>query len=715
MAKHLNVWLLNTAVLGVGILLLITAIIACSSPLDTQDSTDEKPTDISGLLTYKEVSSQGFMGGSVLYNPDNPASGQVTPGATIATRLGFVTSAYVGNDQHTYTDLPEKAQYGTILISAADSHSVSFTYKAYSPQGNIITNTNHTVTLNNPIDINGDGSPDIIYQTPKRKRNGFENAVYLTFISSQEKLTTSMFAVLANQYKRGAYPNGIIGINPDGRFIVNKYDANTTSRAVISGLRKGDIVVDSIAGKYQRIMSTLLGPGARAVSDMELEDIESSTRTISFRFTDEEFTEGYTVEHLFSVLPPVIKNTYQESTLETLNLILENKDLIVTVSQTTATPIPNDIFPEVTAQIASLTADELIQLNRTFLQETYPHVCPEFINPNEGFTQVIPLASFIYGDFDSVDQIHKRDSRNAIRAASFSEYDMQRKQIKAQFNTYKEVYSKKVEINGNNKFANGVKVTLDNSFLKIGVKSAFSNTWGNVSGTIEGAAYINVDVYNDINVSFNKSVTLFSFNSSINIPVINCGPIVLNINLGMGASVPASFGFSFPMTLNNGELGFTGLYGAGVGAQIDYGVKWKKVWIITLPVPYVNTSGRSWKVENTAYYIGAAPSSISAGFNNAYIAVSPSINGTIGANISGVIGGGIGIEHGIEQRIDLAYASPTLTGTATTTAFAKLNAHIKVGIDGIPVIGFIGFKKDFDLVPPIRNELRKAVIFRKNM
>ncbi|MCX7655093.1 MAG: hypothetical protein N2Z76_01010 [Treponemataceae bacterium] len=70
------------------------------------------------------------------------------------------------------------------------------------------------------VDINGDSKPDLKYMPPIQKRPGMENAVYLTFLSSQEEGYTTMFAVLPEQYSRGVYPSGVIGVNPSGKFII---------------------------------------------------------------------------------------------------------------------------------------------------------------------------------------------------------------------------------------------------------------------------------------------------------------------------------------------------------------------------------------------------------------------------------------------------------------------------------------------------------------
>ena len=81
-------------------------------------------------------------------------------------------------------------------------------------------------------------------------------------------LNTTMFAVLPEQYSRGVYPSGILGVNPNGKFIVNKYEVNTTNRAAVLGIMYGDYVMDSAQGTYQRVISSTTYRKARAIDEV---------------------------------------------------------------------------------------------------------------------------------------------------------------------------------------------------------------------------------------------------------------------------------------------------------------------------------------------------------------------------------------------------------------------------------------------------------------
>jgi hypothetical protein len=658
------------------------------------------------------------MGGSVLYNPEAPSSGQLVKGAHVAVRLGYVEAELAGNDQYIYTDIQEKAQYGTLQVIKINKEMLTFDWKAYSRQ-EALAAARYTITLNDSVDINGDGIADLAYAPPVRKRPGFENAVYLTFLSSQEKLNTSMFAVLQNQYSRSVYPSGIIGINPDGKFIISKYESNSSNRSLVMGAQKGDFVVDSLEGKYQRVSSVSVARSARAISDAELEDIETSV-TISYYFTESEFI-GYDAENLFLALPALIQETSRssDSWVEKLNHILKNRDLIIVVAQTGATPIPADIFSSVVDQISSLTDDEVVQLNRKFLQETYPELCPEFVNPNDGFVEIIPLASLVLGDLDDFEQV---DIQDATRAVSASEYETQRKNIDNRFEGYNKVFSQNLTIADLAAIlkidTKGFNMSFKESFLKVGVKGAFLNTWG-VGASIEGVVYINADMNTDITTSFTKTLKdkkFFSYEKEIKIPVLSYGPITLKITAGTGAAIPLTIEVTTPVECK-GRFAFTGLYGAGVKAEVKAGIGWKKVWFVRIPVLDIQKRGDKRKIEQTAYYIGANPS-YSVGFKDASISVSPNLYAFIGMDLCEIVTGKIKAETGIEEKLALVYELlsniPYLTARATTTAYAKLTADVAIGYK-FPVIGFLGYSNSFILAEPLKKKLYEAVVYQKKI
>jgi hypothetical protein len=91
-------------------LLAVVILASCAFPFQSPEEASLQ--DISGELVYMEISRQGFMGGSILYNPDNPASGHLAEKAVVAVRLGYLEAEPAGNDRYFYSDIQERRSMG---------------------------------------------------------------------------------------------------------------------------------------------------------------------------------------------------------------------------------------------------------------------------------------------------------------------------------------------------------------------------------------------------------------------------------------------------------------------------------------------------------------------------------------------------------------------------------------------------------------------------
>jgi hypothetical protein len=675
----------------------IVGMASCAFP--SQSPQEVALQDISGKLGFNEISRQGFMGGSVLYNPDEPSSGQLATGVHVAVRLGKVEQDATNPSYSLFTDKTELARYGYLTVNSVDKNVITFGYTQYAADGVAQQNSTHTLGLNETADINGDGLDDVAYVKPKHKRSGIEEAVYLTFLSSQETLNTTMFAVLPEQYSRSVYPSGIIGINPDGRFIVSKYEGTTTNRAAVKGVERGDFVLDTIAGKYQRLVNVSASHNARAISDSDVEDVEQSGDTNSYLFTESEFANGYNAETLFSALPEAVKAQpfLQEGDfVQKLNTLLSDRNLIAQVSQYHEMPVSDAILAETIAQISAMSDAEVIQINRIFIEEIYPEFCPSFFDTAAGFLQVIPLASVIIGsdDYAAIDS----DDDSSTRAATTSEYTAQKNAIDSNFGKFKEIFSKPISLS----LSNPSIATAGSSF-KIGIKGVFNNTWGNIGSSIEAAVYISANV----NVSASKQFVqkdLLPLSARNSYPVFAYGPIILNVTLGYSFHLPLSITASANM-----QFAVTGMYGAGVEVGLNYGVTTKKVWFIPVPVLYCDAYSKSWKINDTAYYIGTASGVIN---NEASITLTPTISGNVGANISGIVGADLVLENGLKNNFAITFVNPYLTGTAKISRTTRLYAEPWIGFD-LPIVGRKSWSWPINILSPQETTLAQWQVFKK--
>lgn len=422
-----------TSVVIIGIVSIVV-FVSCSFPLQSGMGSNAQITDINERLTFSEISRQGFMGGSVLYNPDKPATGQLAKGVSVAIRLGYILRNDVTAEQAVFSDILEEAQFGKLYVTDIGKDVISFTVQLFNFKGEKLSSAAYRVNIDEQIDINNDGLPDIEYKKPLRKRVGFESAIYLTFLSSQETLNTSMFAVLPAQYSRGVYPSGIIGINPQDRMIVQKYEDDNLTRAMIYGLQNGDYVLDNQSGLYYTARNISDFSSSRTIDDNELIS-ESDFGLDSFYYSEKDFDIYTTPQLLLSALPhSVTGDCYgvsNEDVITQLNEILKIKNLVEQISECDNDVLNNELSMMLD-NVASFSEYELVSFNRFYLNDKYESLSPQIDTGTADITEVLPLYSCIIGEENNGDL----ENINS-RATTFSGYEVEKQKILAKFNSYK--------------------------------------------------------------------------------------------------------------------------------------------------------------------------------------------------------------------------------------------------------------------------------------
>ncbi len=706
---------------------------SCAFPFQSDVNKTVSIKDISDTVTFEKISQQGFMGGSVLYNPSKPSAGQLADNVTMAIRLGTVTKESVGYEQDVYTDIGEEAEFGLLHVKNVNEDSISFTVKLFNVSGSRLASGSFAVALGEKVDVNYDGIPDIEYKKALRNREGFEDSIYLTFLSSQETLSTSMFAVLPEQYSRGAYPSGIIGINPNGRFIIRKYEEDNITRSAVLGMQNGDYVLDTITGKYQTVVDAKSSKNVRSISDTELRDIEDVTVHIAPEFKIEEFASLYVAEDLLAALPSSVldKVSGTENAIEILNEVLKDQDLIENVSAVQETAIPQEIYSEVVAQIASLTETELMQLNRFFLEETFPEVCPITPVNSSAIADILPLASLtILPGGDSVSS-----ESSEVRATSESEYEKERNEILKDFTKYyrpligfdlsnnakvnyindvtniKNIFSdimffftgKKTEIIEKKDKAD-FNVQLTDSYAGIGIRTNFKITWGSLDSAFGASIFFHLDTLITTKVDYGTNLKTINYelvNADLHpdIPIFSTGPILFKITLSSNFSLPLEVNFSGAGTFN-GRAAAIGLYGADVEFGLKYGVTWKKAWIFKVPTnPYVRGYGNPVLRNRTAYYIGTT-SHENITFKNISVVVAPTLKYSLNAVFFELVRGSVSAGATVEAGVSVKNENLYLIGEALFGLKPVVEAGVEIGIPWafLRNIGFKSYTKNWDII-----------------
>lgn len=646
-------------------LFIIIFLMGCAFPF--QVGSEAQISDISNELTFQKISRNAFMGGSILYNPDNPASGQLSKGVTVAIRLGYVNKEVNSNDECIYTDMEDSARYGYITISQIDKTEVSFTYTYYDQNGNYALQSDFTIKTGEKVDINSDGNVDLLYDYPVQKREGFKNALWLTFLSNQDNCNTSMFAVLPSQYSRGIYPSGIMGINPYGKFVVNKYEVNSINRAAVQGVKNGDYVLDTLLGEYQRITSTFSFKHARSIDESELESMSEITQT-SFYFCPEEFDKCITADALLGELPDVLIQSQDNtglSCIDVLNKILDYKYLVIEIANSKGldTNIPE--VSEVIENLKTTTQDKIVEFNRYLLEAFYPELCPALSYTDNCITTIFPLLSVLITNPDSENKIECFDNQRSASTIgttnSYRDYLTQKSEIDKIFsdyypienfsyafplweNLFKEknidgssagkkiggsdlrgnigdledivsVLKKPIETNKPTKINNAANLT-------VGVIGHFKISFSNIEGGIYAGLYISADTSLDISKSFAEypvsdipklgwtaKETLLNINLELfDAPPVTIGVVSLRFSMCGGIEVPASVNLTGTVTTNM-YAGFTGFYAAGFDAGANYGITTKtvKLWRLTIKIPsgfYFDPYARGKVINETASFVG---------------------------------------------------------------------------------------------------------------
>ena len=745
-----------------GVVITIISFASCSFRSNNIDNS-MVINDISENTTYSKIISQGYMGGSLLYNESNTSLGQLCEGVSVAVRLSKAQRYDISDTQSVFREEENSEIYGLLFIESIDKNKISLKTNLYDKKGNIYLKKSITLFKNERIDLNEDGFADIQYSEPKFKRFGYEKAMYLNFLSSQEDLNISMYAVLPEQYPGKTYPNGIIGINNDGKFIVQKYiDSEFSQRSVIKGIYKGDYVIDNSNNKYQMVNSNKYTRHARSVNDEDLIDLEAEIdfENTIFLFTEEDFAFS-SAEDLLNVLPQELVKKYPEfSNIEKLNKLLEDKELIKMVDENQGSILPEEEKEEILSQFDLLTIEEIIQLNRVFLEKNYPLICPQRVTVSTVITEVLPLASVVFTELDVYDtEINGSENRAASATASFSncktenDYKTRLKSLQDDFNTYKKLFSKSnfnVPIYKDDSITS--TLTLNNSEISVGIKGDFVAVWGSIRSSLSAAAFFKVNA--DVNVNYIGNHTNDSLsinyegnktdsqvrNKKIKIPIIKkdltlyeyercqtsnlvnfaVGPILVGVNLDLGIGLPIKTSFEMDCEMSYSAY-IAGLAKASVSAGVDYGIKWKKKWFIKIPNPYINWLGDAIASADAIGYFDKKFESLDFELSKlaCQFSLEPNIKAGLSMSVAALIHAGCGIQFGAKGYINFGYYNPNLKASYGLKDTSSIYANVSLGLKGIKILGItikdIDKKWNWDLLEHNRDIIPETILFEYNI
>lgn len=261
-------------------LLCLCLFVSCEN---RSHSHNETTTSSTNKTEFNAVKSLAFIGGSIVYNPENPSLSHLYEEADIAFFLSSLDSATVTgaevnehgvfNDQATISTVSlndSNDVYGYIHVNSVSANALNLTINRYSKDGSTKTTSTCFLESGQTLDINGDGKDDLRYAPLRPIRDGFKGAMCLEFISSEEGLYASMFATMpegtlskTSKTLAGYANSTFYGVNAHGDFIyiVSDEEIDPASKTIKStsdaaNVAHGDYVIVEETGEIKAVVGT---------------------------------------------------------------------------------------------------------------------------------------------------------------------------------------------------------------------------------------------------------------------------------------------------------------------------------------------------------------------------------------------------------------------------------------------------------------------------
>ena len=403
---------------------------SCSQLTVNEERDSFVPNNVSDIVNRSAFAEMAYMGGSVLYSPANPNANQLAKGVIVAVRQGKVEKTYIGSDMYAYKNSETDYTLGYIKVLDVSKESISFSYYEFNGEDYSSCRGSFTVEAGSSADINGDGTPDIAWRKPDAGRKGIKTDMWLEFLCDMKKGdTTTMFSIVPEQYQNSAYPNGLIGINSDGRFVVSKYEVGSSSaRSAVSMISYGDYVFDMEANTVAKYVGENRNgrSAARAIDDSDLEVQEQSyskSRPEEYEFKANEFAGEFSITALLSKMPAtIIHEDYASKSIlenvEYLNRLIREPDFIDRLVAANT----GDAVNEIKAQLNSRPVSdglERVLFNRHSLALIYPEDCPDVNTMSTSLSVALPWFYVELGA-NELEELADQNDRAAFRAYNCS-------------------------------------------------------------------------------------------------------------------------------------------------------------------------------------------------------------------------------------------------------------------------------------------------------
>ena len=605
-----------------------------------------------------------YIGGSLIWNPSGKA-GQLSNGTKIGVRIGHlkkitetipaadgskneytVTTTTLDNSWATlsgsstvtkvrYEDEASKAEYGYITINDVNADSINITWTKVDSNEKT-SSKSFTIKKGESCDLNGNGNPDLKYDTPAIKRTGYENARWLTFLNDNTTAENTMYYTFSAKEVQAGYralfddqsssaDDGLYGVNSNNDFI---YISNSGSTAF--DYAYGDYVV-CMPDAYTEPKFEELG---EIPDDNEYYDVWGDSATpntnVDLSFGGKAYVAGkdndllnqvqfkdFDIEYAYGDWqfpdpvngPLALYSDLAENDAVKNCLGEQPSDAAAAITQINSKLTDTAFFNAlVEAKSSCLTAEEKsscqsawnsaagddtkIKYCRIFIDEFYDE-SPDAVIEAPELGTIYPSMVLNVGSIDAVDEslntlqhTYMEDPAVGDRKinSKYNEFVANRKKIRDEWAKFRHVDLTSVVMLSSasgNRNLNPKKAGFN---LGLGVKLTASNPSGRIKVEAGSAIFLDLDLSLD---SLNAAVDTMTANAAgksmekllkkfFKSP--KCEVKMADVQIAgplpfvVGAAI--KFGFNINLGNWNPHICFCGLYGAESNVEVEYGVNW---------------------------------------------------------------------------------------------------------------------------------------------
>jgi hypothetical protein len=215
-----------------------------------------------------------------------------------------------------------------------------------------------------------------------------------------------------------------------------------------------------------------------------------------------------------------------------------------------------------------------------------------------------------------------------------------------------------------------------------------------------------------------KEITLYEFQlcQSTNLANVAIGPILIGINLDLGIGLPIKTSFEMDCEISYAAH-IAGLAKAGVSVGVDYGIGWKKVWFIKVPVPYTNWHGDASASAQAICYFDKNFETLDFDVSKLALqfSVEPYVKAGLSMSVAAVVNAGCGIQFGTKGYANFGYYDPYLRASYGLNDTSSIYANVFLGLKGIKVLGInigdIGKKWEWQLLNYDKTIIPETTLF----